>query len=103
MPRITRSILAVAALAAGLFCAPPAFAQQPSSIQLFMPNGGGTPNRNIQMTLMTDTGFVDIVVTDSKGKYLLRTPRGQSIFYTVTIEGDRQTFGTTTARIRFDA
>ena len=103
MPRITRSILAVAALAAALFWAAPVFAQQASSIQLFMPNGGGTPNRNIQMTLMTDTGFVDIVVTDSKGKYLLRTPRGQSIFYTVTIEGDRQTFGTTTARLRFDA
>ncbi len=103
MPRIISSILTVAALAVCLFCAAPLFAQQPSSIQLFMPNGGGAPNRNIQMTLMTDTGFVDIVVTDSKGKYLLRTPRGQSIFYTVTVEGDRQTFGTTTARIRFDA
>ncbi len=104
MPRITRSILAVAALAFGFFCAPPAFAQSPpSSIQLFMPGGGGTPNRNIRMTLVSDTGFVDIVVTDSKGKYLLRTSRTVTSFYTVTIEGDDQTFGTTTAHVRFDA
>ena len=103
MPRISRSILAVAALAVGLFWSGLTFAQTPSSIQLFMPNGGGTPNRNIRMTLTSDTGFVDIVVTDSKGKYLLRTPRGVSTFYTVTIESDRQTYATTTSRIRFDA
>ena len=99
MPRIIRPILAVA-----LFCAPPTRAQTPpSSIQLFMPGGGGTPNRTIRMTLVSDTGFVDIVFTDSKGKYLLRTPRGLTSFYTVTVDGDDQTFGTTTTRIRFDA
>src|SRR5262245_21218307 len=102
MPRITHSILAVVALAVCLFCAAPATAQSPpSSIQLFMPNGGGTPNRNIRMTLVSDTGFVDIVVTDSKGKYLLRTSRTVTSFFTVTIESDDQTYGTTTARIRF--
>jgi tetratricopeptide (TPR) repeat protein len=104
MLRITRPILALAALAVCLFCAAPALAQSPpSSIQLFMPGGGGTPSRNIRMTLVSDTGFVDIVVTDSKGKYLLRTPRGVSSFYTVTIDSDGQTYGTTTARVRFDA
>lgn len=104
MPRITRPVLAVAALAVSLFGAGLAIAQSPpSSIQLFMPGGGGTPNRNIRMTLTSDTGFVDIVVTDSKGKYLLRTPRSVSTFYTVTIDSDGQTYGTTTARIRFDA
>jgi tetratricopeptide (TPR) repeat protein len=104
MPRISRSILAVVALAIGLFCAAPAIAQSPpSSIQLFMPGGGGPPSRTLQMTLVSDTGFVEVVMTDSKGKYLLRTPRSQSLFYTVTIEGDGQTFGTTTARVRFDA
>jgi tetratricopeptide (TPR) repeat protein len=104
MPRITRSILVVVSLVLPLFCAAPAIAQSPpSSIQLFMPGGGGTPNRNIRMTLVSDTGFVDIVVTDSKGKYLLRTPRGVSSFYTVTIESDGQTYGTTTSRVRFDA
>lgn len=104
MPRITRPILAFAAWAFCLFCAAPTLAQSPpSSIQLFMPNGGGTPNRTIRIGLVSDTGFVDIVFTDSKGKYLLRTPRGQSTFYTITIESDGQTFGTTTARVRFDA
>jgi len=104
MPRMTRSILAVVVLGISLFCAAPALAQSPpSSIQLFMPGGGGTPTRNIQMTLVSDTGFVDTVVTDSKGKYLLRTPRGVSQFFTLTVQGDGQTFGTTTARIRFDA
>jgi hypothetical protein len=50
MPRITSSVLVIAALAVGLFCAAPAFAQSPpSSIQLFMPGGGGQPNRNIRM------------------------------------------------------
>ncbi len=104
MPRVTSSIPGVAAFALCLFMAAPAAAQfPPSSIQLFMPGGGGTPSRSIRMTLVSDTGLVDIVLTDSKGKYLTRTPRGISTFYTVTIEGDDQTFGTTTARIRFDA
>lgn len=103
MPRISRSILGVAALAVCLLTASHALAQSPpSSIQLFLPGGGGTPNRTIRITLVSDTGFVDIVFTDSKGKYVLRTPRGQSTFYTATIESDGQTFGTTTARVRFD-
>jgi Flp pilus assembly protein TadD len=104
MPRITSSVLVIAALAVCLFIAAPARAQSPpSSIQLFMPNGGGQPSRNIRMQLVSDTGFVDIVVTDSKGKYLLRTSRTVTTFYTVTIESDDQTYGTTTARVRFDA
>lgn len=104
MPRISRSILGVAALAVCLLTASHALAQSPpSSIQLFLPGGGGTPNRTLRITLVSNTGFVDIVFTDSRGKYLLRTPRGQSTFYTLTIESDGQTFGTTTARVRFDA
>ena len=104
MPRISRSILGVAALAVCVLTGSHALAQAPpSSIQLFLPGGGGTPNRTLRITLVSNTGFVDIVFTDSRGKYLLRTPRGQSTFYTVTIESDGQTFGTTTARVRFDA
>ena len=104
MPRITSSILGVTALALCLFTAAPALAQSPpSSIQLFMPGGGGQPSRSIRMTLVSDQGFVDIVLTDSKGKYLMRTPRSVAAFYTVTIETDDQTYGTTTTRIRIDA
>ena len=104
MPRITGLILAVAALAVCLFYAAPARAQSPpSSIQLFMPGGGGTPSRAIRITIVSDEGFSDIVLTDSKGKYVMRTPRTSTGFYTVTIESDQQTYGTTTARIRLDA
>jgi Flp pilus assembly protein TadD len=67
-----------------------------------MPNGGGPPSRVIRITLTSDDGFVDTVFTDSKGKYLLRTPRNAA-FYTVTIETDNQTYGTTTARLMLDA
>jgi Flp pilus assembly protein TadD len=55
------------------------------------------------MTLVSDQGFVDVVFTDSKGKYLMRTPRTVGAYYTVTIETDNQTYGTTTASIRIDA
>lgn len=68
-----------------------------------MPGGGGPPSRTIQMTLVSDQGFVDVVFTDSKGKYLMRTPRTVGAYYTVTIETDNQTYGTTTASIRIDA
>ena len=104
MPRISRSILAFALLGVCLFSAGRAIAQSPpSSIQLFMPGSGATPSRSIRMTLVSDDGFSDIVLTDSRGKYVMRTPRGASAFYTVTIDTDRQTYGTTSARIRLDA
>lgn len=74
----------------------------PSSIQLFMPNGGGPPTRVLRLTLARDDGFVDTVFTDSKGKYLVATPRGRTLFYTVTIETDNQTYGTTTANFTLD-
>jgi tetratricopeptide (TPR) repeat protein len=77
-----------------------ALAQVPSSIQIFMPNGGGTPSRSLRLTLARDDGFIDTVFTDSKGKYQIDTPRNGAAFYTVTIETDRQTYATTTATFR---
>jgi tetratricopeptide (TPR) repeat protein len=77
-----------------------ALAQVPSSIQIFMPNGGGTPSRSIRLTLARDDGFIDTVFTDSKGKFQIDTPRNGAAFYTVTIETDRQTYATTTATFR---
>src|SRR6266545_451293 len=104
MSRIASSILCFAVLATCLLIATRTVAQSPpSSIQLFMPGGGGPPSRTIQMTLVSDQGFVDVVFTDSKGKYLMRTPRTVGAYYTVTIESDNQTYGTTTASIRIDA
>jgi tetratricopeptide (TPR) repeat protein len=79
-------------------------AQAPSSIQLFMPNGGGPPSQVMRLTLVRDDGFIDTVFTDSKGKYSITTPKGggTTVFYTVTVETDNQTYATTTATFRLD-
>src|SRR5215813_8613095 len=78
-----------------------AAAQSPSSIQVFMPNGGLPPTA-ISLTLIRDDGTMDIVFTDSKGKFQLPTPRTQSINYRVIIEGDKQSYETTTATLTLD-
>ena len=79
-----------------------ALAQAPSSIQIFMPNGG-IPSRAIRLSLVRDdSGFPETVFTDSNGKYRIATPRTQTIFYVVTVESDRQTYDTTTAVFRLD-
>ncbi|MGH9968203.1 MAG: tetratricopeptide repeat protein [Pyrinomonadaceae bacterium] len=73
----------------------------PSSVQIFMPNGG-LPAGVIRLTLVRDDGFTDNVFTDSKGKFEIATPRTQSITYTITIEGDKQTYETTTVSLRLE-
>ncbi len=45
-------------------------AQAPSAIQFFMP-GGGLPAREIRFTLTRDDGRVEILFTDTKGKFQL--------------------------------
>jgi Flp pilus assembly protein TadD len=84
-----------------LLLAVAARAQAPSAIQIFMPNGGLPPSP-IRITLIRDDGFTDIVFTDSKGKYQVPTPRNQTSFYRVIIEGDKQTYDTTTANLTLD-
>jgi len=73
----------------------------PSSIQLFMPNGS-SPTRAVRIFIVTDRGQTDTVFTDSKGVYMMRTPTTQSLYYTITIETDRQTFDTTTTTFKLD-
>ena len=71
----------------------------PSSVQIFMPNGG-TPRGTLRLELARDDGMRDVVFTDSKGLFQIATPRtGITVRYTVTIEGDRQTYATTTVSI----
>lgn len=86
--------------ASGVACAQPA-----SSIQVFMPNSS-TPTRSLRLIMVRDDGFIDTVFTDSKGMFSIATPSGanktQTVFYTVTIETDNQTYGTTTANFRLD-
>lgn len=68
----------------------------PSSVQIFMPNGA-TPPRSLRLEVARDDGLRDVVFTDSKGLFQIATPKlGITTRYTVTIEGDRQTFDTTT-------
>src|SRR6266550_2565146 len=78
-----------------------ALAQAPSAIQIFMPNGGMPPTA-IRLTLIRDDGYTDIVFTDSKGKFQINTPRTQTTFYRVVIEGDKLTYDTTTASFTLD-
>jgi len=80
-----------------------AFAQSPpSSIQVVLPNGS-EPTRPVRMTLARDEdGFRDTVYTDSKGVFLIATPKTQYVYYTVTIDSDRQNYDTTIARVRLD-
>jgi Flp pilus assembly protein TadD len=73
----------------------------PSSIQLFMPNGG-MPTRALLMTLGSDEGRTETVFTDSKGIYSMRTPTARAVNYTVTIKGDDQTFETTSSSFRIE-
>ncbi len=67
----------------------------PSSIEVFLPNGGMLSHA-IELHLTRSDGYVDVVLTDSKGLYQFKTPTNQTVNYTVTIKGDRQTYDTTT-------
>lgn len=90
-----RPILYVGLALAVLFlCSAPAGAQAPSVIQIFMPNGG-MPSQVIRFSLVREDGVTDTVFTDSKGRYQIRTS-AQTFRYTLTIDGDKQSFDTTT-------
>ena len=78
-----------------------AFAQAPSSIQVFMPNGG-IPSHAVRLPLVRDDGYQNIVFTDSSGIFLIATPRTQTVHYTVTIPSDGQTYATTVASFTQD-
>jgi tetratricopeptide (TPR) repeat protein len=67
----------------------------PSSIQVFVPNGGTLP-RSVRLELARDDGGQhDTLFTDSKGLFQIATPRTGMVRYTVTIVGDELTFATT--------
>jgi superkiller protein 3 len=74
-------------------------AQAPSAIQFFLP-GGGLPGRELRFTLTRDDGLIEILFTDTKGKFLLTGNLGRDGDYTITVEGDGRTFETTTQRFR---
>ena len=73
----------------------------PSSVQIFMPNGG-IPGRALMMTVVSDQGRTDLVITNSGGIYSMRTPTAGAVNYTVTVKGDNQTFDTTSSSFRIE-
>jgi len=76
-----------------------AYGQAPSAVQVFMPNGE-RPAREMRFTLTRDDGRVEILFTDSKGKFQLTGDLARDREYSITIDGDRRSFETTTTRFR---
>jgi len=103
--------LALRGLVLAIFCLIPlesALAQTasgtgapPSSVQIFMPNGS-IPGRALMMTVNSDQGRTELVLTNSSGIYSMRTPTAGAVNYTVTIKGDDQTFETTSSSFRIE-
>ncbi|MFL6253789.1 MAG: tetratricopeptide repeat protein [Pyrinomonadaceae bacterium] len=75
-------------------------AQAPPAIQIFMPNGDRPP-RELRLQLTRDDGRIETVFTDSKGKFQFTGDLNGIHDYEVRIEGDGQTFDTTTTSLRF--
>jgi len=76
-----------------------AAAQFPPSIQIFLP-GGGLPAQSIRFTLTRDDGRIEVLFTDTKGKFLITGDLVRDADYTITVDGDGRTYETTTARFR---
>lgn len=69
----------------------------PPSIQFFMPDGS-LPARELRFIMYADNGRIETFYTDSKGKFLITRQLGlrTDAEYTISVQGDGSTFGTTT-------
>jgi tetratricopeptide (TPR) repeat protein len=76
-----------------------AFSQAPPAIQIFMP-GGTLPPRPIRFTLSRDDGRIEVVFTDTKGKFQVTGDLIRDADYIVTVESDGSTYDTTVATFR---
>src|SRR5215470_13849493 len=76
-----------------------AFSQAPPAIQIFMPNGT-LPPRPIRFTLTRDDGRIEVVFTDTKGKFQVTGDLIRDADYIVTVETDGATYDTTVATFR---
>lgn len=70
----------------------------PTTIQVFMP-GGATPPAPVRIRMVRDDGATDTVFTDQRGRYDMPTPSREILNYTVTVDGDKQNYETTTATL----
>jgi Flp pilus assembly protein TadD len=75
------------------------FSQAPPAIQIFMP-GGTLPPRPIRITLTRDDGRIEVVFTDTKGKFQVTGDLIRDADYIVTVETDGATYDTTVATFR---
>jgi len=64
-----------------------------------MPNGG-LPAQPVRFTLTRDDGRIEVLFTDTKGKFLLTRDLVRDADYTITVESDGRNYDTTTARFR---
>lgn len=74
-------------------------AQAPPAIQFFLP-GGTLPPRELRFTLTRSDGRVEILFTDSKGKYQIPSELLREGDFTIHVESDKRTFATTIHRFR---
>ena len=75
------------------------FSQAPPAIQIFMP-GGTLPPRPIRFTLTRDDGRIEVLFTDTKGKFQVTGDLIRDADYIVTVETDGATYDTTVATFR---
>jgi Flp pilus assembly protein TadD len=73
--------------------------QAPPAIQIFMP-GGTLPPRPIRLTLTRDDGRIEVVFTDTKGKFQVTGDLIRDADYIITVESDGATYDTTVATFR---
>lgn len=74
-------------------------AQAPTAIQRFLP-GGALPAREIRFTLTHDDGRIEVLFTDTKGKYQLTGDPAREREYVIVIKGDGRAYDTTIQRFR---
>lgn len=82
-----------------LWLASASAAQAPPAIQFFMP-GGALPTRELRFTLTRSDGRVEILFTDTKGKFQLTGDLLREGDYTIFVESDKRSFAATTQRFR---
>src|SRR5215213_2407609 len=75
------------------------FSQAPPAVQIFMP-GGTLPPRPIRLILTRDDGRIEVVFTDTKGKFQVTGDLIRDADYIVTVESDGATYDTTVATFR---
>jgi tetratricopeptide (TPR) repeat protein len=97
--RLLRTHLVLALILFGCAATGSAQGDAPNVIEFFLP-GGAQPNNVIRFTLARDDGRIEILFTDSKGKYSMRHELVKVGNYTITVESDRETYDTTTSIFR---